>query len=60
MSDRSPEFYVGLFLALFGYTTMIFTAATGINSTIYVWTTQIGVILFILGAVILLLTASKN
>lgn len=39
---------------------MIFTAATGGNSTIYVWVTQIGVILFVLGAVILLLTASMN
>ena len=57
MSDRSQKFYVGLILALSGYTTMILTAATGNDSTIYVWTTQIAVILFVLGAAITLLTA---
>jgi nitrate reductase gamma subunit len=60
MSTRSREFHVGLILAIFGYTTMILTAATGVNSTIYVWATQTGVILFVLGVVIMLLTATKN
>jgi Na+/alanine symporter len=57
MSDRSQKFYVGLIVALFGYTTMILTAATGNDSTIYVWTEQIAVILFVLGVAIMLLTA---
>lgn len=60
MSTRSREFNVGLILAIFGYTAMILTAATGMNSTIYVWITQCGVILFVLGVVIMLFTATKD
>ncbi|HKM50535.1 MAG: hypothetical protein ABSD41_01170 [Candidatus Bathyarchaeia archaeon] len=57
MSERSGKFYGGLILALFGYTTMIFAAATGVDSTMIVWTTQLAVILFLLGVAIMLLTA---
>lgn len=57
MSERNWKFYVGLILALSGYTTMIFAAATGINTTMIVWTTQLAVILFLLGVAIMLLTA---
>jgi hypothetical protein len=55
--DRNWKFFVGLILALGGYSTMIFSAAAGINATIYIWAAQIRVILFILGAAIMLLTA---
>lgn len=57
MSERNRKFYVGLILALFGYTTMIFAAATGIDTTMIVWMTQLAVILFLLGVAIMLLTA---
>ena len=57
MSERSRKFYGGLILALFGYTTMIFAAATGVDSTMIEWTTQLAVILFLLGVAIMLLTA---
>jgi len=57
MSERSRKFYGGLILALSGYTTMIFAAATGTNSTMIVWTTELAVVLFLLGVAIMLLTA---
>jgi hypothetical protein len=54
-SERTRGFYFGVFLALAGYTSMIFSAASGINSTFYVQTAQIGAVIFVLGAVIALL-----
>ena len=57
MSDRNWKFFAGLILALSGYTTMIFAAASGVDSIIVVWTTQLAVILFLLGVAIMLLTA---
>lgn len=57
MAERSQRFFVGVILALAGYSVMIFTAATGASSTIIVWTAQIGVIIFVLGVIIMLISA---
>lgn len=57
LSDRNWRFFIGLALALSGYTTMMFTAASGINSVTVVWMTQIAEILFIIGVAVMLLTA---
>ncbi len=57
MAERSQRFIIGLILAIVGYSAMIFTAAANASSTIIVWTAQIGVIIFVLGVIIMLISA---
>lgn len=56
MVERTRRFLIGLILTLVGYSIMIFTAAESASSTIIVWTAQIGVILFVLGVIIMLIS----
>lgn len=58
-SGRTPRFYLGMVMALSGYTSMIFSAALGVGSSLDVQIAQVGAIFFVLGAIIMLVSPSE-